>query len=164
MISYTLVKERFQKSLHTLRCRDCQFSRAEVDAFVFGGAYESIRGGLRSIGACTIPISTLWNSHVSINPHQRPYYLCYTASLTYTIDGVAVWYPGWKLVIYAAILFEIADIRDWINAMMDACRFYAMKWSLWLPIVEVVGASGYRMWKRTIGMACPEIKSVRQTF
>ena len=45
-----------------------------------------------------------------------------------TIDGVAVWYLEWKLVISIAILFEIADIRDWINAMWDACRFYMMKW------------------------------------
>ena len=29
-----------------------------VRTFVFGGAYESVRGGLRSIGACATPTST----------------------------------------------------------------------------------------------------------
>jgi len=48
--------------------------------------------------------------------------------------------------------------------MWDACRFYTMKWSLWLHILVVVGASDYHVWKWTIGMAYPEIKSVRPTF
>ena len=48
--------------------------------------------------------------------------------------------------------------------MLNDCRFYTMKWSLWLHIVEVVGASDYHEWRWTIGMAYPEIKSVRPTF
>ena len=54
-----------------------------------------------------------------------------------TNDGVAVWYLEWKLVISIAILFEIADIRDWINAMWDACRFYVMKWKKKMLVMNI---------------------------